>query len=208
MIHEEARGHQRLADGVHVLGGFFLGEIGREPQRVHATTEQHGERVLIFTAGKTAHHCSRASAFELAERSRTAFAQRADHRESFVDPWLIRLLGRHLPQRELVNDVARIDEIVGGLQGQREFLEVAVALVYIGIVALSAILIEELQDELGCRLRRGDLRQLWLRGFRLGLWRLCGLHFGGLHLYRLYFGGLRLRWLLLWGLCLSGLFFR
>lgn len=50
LIDEETGGHQRLAYGVHVLGGFLLREVGGEAERIHATTDKKS-RACSHTRG-------------------------------------------------------------------------------------------------------------------------------------------------------------
>lgn len=111
LIHEEAGGHERLTDGVHVLARFLLREIRREPQRVNPPIKQRRECVFILTTGKAAHHRAAARAFQLAVSSHGAVTQRPDHRKTLLIIRLVRLLWRHLFQSELVNDVPRLDEV-------------------------------------------------------------------------------------------------
>ena len=148
LIDEEAGGHERLADGVHVLGGLLLRKIRREAQCVHAAAKQHRERVLILAAGKTAHHRAAARGLKFRMCGHCAVTQRPDHREALVVLRLIRLLRWHFLQRELVDDVTRLNEIRDGLQRQRERVKSTVPLLHIRIMALQAVFAEELLCEL------------------------------------------------------------
>ena len=150
LIHEEAGGHQCLANRVDVMTGLLLREIRRQAQRVHASAKQSRQRSLILTAGETAHHGATAGALELASGGQRAIAQRTNHRQTFVITRLIRLLWRHLLQRELVDDVLRLNEFSLRLQRQLKGLILAVALLHRRVMTLQAVFAEELLHELGC----------------------------------------------------------
>ena len=155
LINEEAGGHERLADRVHVLGGLLLRKLRREAERVHATAKQHRERVFILAAGQATHHGAAASALKFAMRGHGALAQSTDHGDALLVVWLVGLLRRHLLRRELIDDVACINESRNGLQRQRNLLKGAITLLHIRIMALQAVFAEKLLHELR-RVVRGD----------------------------------------------------
>ena len=158
LVDEETGRHQRLADRVEVAGGLLLGEVGGQPEGVDATSEQGGEGVLVFAVGKPAQDRARASALQRSLGRGGALAQGADGREAFFVGRLVGLLRRHLPQGQLVDDVAGLDDFRQRLERQRELLEGAVALLDVGRVAFQAVAAQELLDLLGGRLGGGKGR--------------------------------------------------
>jgi hypothetical protein len=148
LIDEETGGHERLADRVHVLSGLLLRKLGRQAECVHATSKQHRERVFILAAGQATHHRAAAGALKFAMRGHRALTKGADHGDALLVVRLIGLLRRHLLQRELVDDVASINELVHRLQRQRELVERAVSLLHIRVMALQAVFAEKLLHEL------------------------------------------------------------
>jgi len=83
---------------------------------------------------------------------------------SRLDSRLVGLLRRHLPQGQLVDDVAGLDDLGQRLQREGELLEGAVALLDVGRVAFQAVAAQELLDLLGGRLGGGQGRARQDRG--------------------------------------------
>ena len=71
-------------------------------------------------------------------------AQSTNHRQTFIIRRLVRLLWRHLLQRQLINDIPRIDQLRHGLQRKRKLLKLPVPLLHIRVMALQAVLAQKL----------------------------------------------------------------
>ena len=166
LVDQEAGGHQRPADRVQMLRGLLLGEVGGQPEGVHAPAEERLQRAFIFAVGQPSQDRPGARALQRGLGRRGAFAQGADGREAFLVGRLVGLLRRHLAQRQLVDDVAGLDHPGQGLQRQLELVERAVALVDLGVMAFQAVAVQEVLHPLLRRL--GALQQAGGRGQRGG----------------------------------------
>jgi hypothetical protein len=136
-------------------GRLLLGEVRRQAEGVDAATEEGLERVLVFAVREAAQDRTGSRALQRRLRLGGAFAQGADDREAFFIAGLVGLLRRHLPQGQLIDDVAGLDDLRQGLQRQLELMERSVALVDVGVVALEAVAAEELFDRLRRRIGGG-----------------------------------------------------
>ena len=70
--------------------------------------------------------------------------QSTNHRQTFIIRRLIRLLGRHFLQGQLVNDIPRIDQLRHGLQRKSKLLKLPIPLLHIRVMALQAVLAQKL----------------------------------------------------------------
>ena len=70
--------------------------------------------------------------------------QSTNHPQPFIIRRLVRFLWRHLLQRQLVNDIPRIDQLRHGLQRKSKLLKLPVPLLHIRVMALQAVLAQKL----------------------------------------------------------------
>ena len=154
LVQQKTRSHQGPSDVVHVPAGLLLGEFLGQTQRVQSPAKQGFQGDLVFPFGEASHHGASAAAGEQSSRVVNALPQLPDNLKAFLLGGLVRLLGRHLLERDLIDDLLRGDQVHGRLQRQAETFELALALLHFAVVAFKTVAVEEPADIGGhCRRR-------------------------------------------------------
>ena len=84
LIDKKTGRYQRRPNVVQMTTRLFLGEIRSQSERIHSSTEQCRQRVLIFPNGKSAEHGAAARTCDLAASGRYRLSQNSDDGKSFL----------------------------------------------------------------------------------------------------------------------------